>query len=81
MNQPTNNPAVTINLHRGFLSLGRQLAARLPKGLELWDLLLKDLTEHHLRKSLPAGEISVVELFDRLEKHRPARAARTRRVR
>jgi hypothetical protein len=81
MNQPTNSPAVTINLHRGFLSLGRQLAARLPKGLELWDLLLKDLTEKHLRKALPAGEIPVVDLFDRLEQHKAPRAKRTRRVR
>lgn len=81
MNQPTNSPAVTINLHRGFLSLGRQMAARLPKGLELWDMLLKDLTEKHLRKALPAGEIPVVELFDAIQHHNVPRRKRTRRVR
>lgn len=60
---------VTINLHRGLLSLGRQLAVRVsPHGAELWDKGLGQVVAKQLEKSkIPAGEIPVEELLDRVQ--------------
>lgn len=60
---------VTINLHRGLLSLGRQLAVRVSRhGAEVWDKGLGQIMAKQLEKSpIPAGEIPVEDFLDRVQ--------------
>lgn len=79
MNQQPEIREVTVNLHRGFLALGRQIAARFPRGLEFWESWLKDVTGTALNHTLPAGEIPLFDLPDRIAAHRRVAARRPRR--
>ena len=58
---------LTVNLHRGLLSLGRLIAARLPLGSDVWDAGLEDVAKRALQRSeIPAGELPVADLVDKL---------------